>query len=51
MPIKVLEMGFRVDSFEFWESRLKVWQLVNIAPIAWSRGSMELEYFKDLINL
>jgi hypothetical protein len=51
MSIEIFEIGLWIYTFEFWEGWFKIRKFMNITPITWSRSTMELEYFKDLINL
>ena len=51
MSIEVFKICFRIDSFEFWESWLEIWKLVNVIPITRSWCTMKLEDFKNLIYL
>ena len=43
-------MGFRVNPFEFRECLLEVGELVDVGPVVWGWGAVELEDFEDLVD-
>lgn len=49
--VEVLEEGIGVDTFELGESWLEVRQIMDVHPLCWGWGSVELEDFEDLIDL